>query len=198
MNAEAAQKVRSTPEEYLAMERSSPEKHDYCDGEVFAMAGASKEHNLIVGNVVTALNIALRRRPCEVYPSDMRVKIPATALYTYPDASAVCHRPAFEDDTADTLLNPQVIVEVLSDATENYDRGTKFKNYRTLPSLVDYVLVSQTEVLVEHHVRQPDGSWLMREHRAGGRIALSSIGCGLDVDDLYLKVFSAESPAPPS
>src|SRR5580692_8340387 len=103
MDAEAAQKLKSTPEEYLAMERSSLEKHEYCDGEVFAMAGASEEHNLIVGNVVTALNVALRRRPCKVYPSDLRIKIPATGLYTYPDASAVCHRPAFEDDTTDTL-----------------------------------------------------------------------------------------------
>jgi Uma2 family endonuclease len=198
MNAEAVRKLMMTPDEYLAMERSSLEKHEYCDGEVFAMAGASKEHNLIVGNVVTALNNALRRRPCEVYPSDMRVKIPATGLYTYPDASVACHRPAFEDDTADTLLNPQVIVEVLSDSTEDYDRGTKFKNYRTIPSFVDYVLVSQAEVLVEHHVRQPDGSWLMREHRAGGRVELVSIGCGIDVDDLYLKVFSAAGPALPA
>src|SRR5580698_2706245 len=125
MNGEAAQKRSWTPDEYLAMERSSPEKHEYCDGEVFAMAGASEKHNLIVANVVGELRNLLRRRPCKVYPSDMRVKIPATGLYTYPDASIVCHRPAFEDDTADTLLNPQAIVEVLSDSTEDYDRGTK-------------------------------------------------------------------------
>jgi Uma2 family endonuclease len=195
MSALVAQKVTLTPDEYLAMERASLEKHEYCDGEVFAMAGASWEHNLIVGNVVTALNIAVRRRSCQVCPSDMRVKVPATGLYTYPDASVVCDRPVFEDDKADTLLNPQVIVEVLSDSTEDYDRGTKFKNYRTIPSLVDYVLVSQTGGYVEHHVRQADGSWLMREHGTGERIELVSIGCGIDFDDLYLKVFDAVSPA---
>ena len=194
MSGEVAPKRTWTPAEYLAMERSSLEKHEYCDGEVFAMAGASEEHNLIVGNVVRELGNLLRRRPCKVYPSDMRVKIPATGLYTYPDASVVCHRPVFDDDKTDILLNPQVIVEVLSEATEDYDRGTKFKNYRTIPSFVDYVLVSQTEVLVEHHLRQPDGSWLMREHRAGQRIELVSIGCAVDVDELYLKVFGDEEP----
>jgi Uma2 family endonuclease len=196
MNGEVAQKRTWTPDEYLAMERSSLDKHEYCDGEVFAMAGASEEHNLIVSNVIRELGNLLRRRPCKVYPSDMRVKVPATGLYTYPDASVVCHRPTFEDDNGDVLLNPQVIVEVLSDSTEDYDRGTKFKNYRTIPSFVDYVLVSQTEILVEHHVRQPDGSWLMREHRAGERIELASIGCAVDVDELYLKVFGEEDRAP--
>jgi Uma2 family endonuclease len=198
MNGEAAQKRSWTPDEYLAMERSSQEKHEYCDGEVFAMAGASEEHNLIVANVVRVLGNLLLRRPCKIYPSDMRVKIPATGLYTYPDASVTCHRPAFEGDKGDTLLNPQVVVEVLSDSTEDYDRGTKFKNYRTIPSLVDYVLVSQTEVLVEHHVRQPDGSWLMREHRAGEQLELASLGCAVDVDELYLKVFGEGDHAPPS
>jgi Uma2 family endonuclease len=195
MNAMAAPKLTMTPDEYLAMERASLEKHEYCDGEVFAMAGASEAHNLIVGNVITALNVAVRRRPCKVYPSDMRIKVPATGLYTYPDASVVCDRPVFDDGKLDILLNPRVLVEVLSDSTEDYDRGTKLKNYRTIPSFVDYLLVSQREVLVEHHVRQPDGSWIMREHRAGGRIELASIGCGVDVDELYLKVFDAGSAA---
>jgi Uma2 family endonuclease len=198
MNAEAARKRTWTPDEYLAMERASPEKHEYRGGEVFAMARANEAHNLIAVNVIGTLGNLLLRSPCEVYPSGMRVKTPTTGLYTYPDASVVCHRPAFEDDTTDTLLNPQVVVEVLSDATEDYDRGTKFKNYRTIPSLVDYVLVSQAEVLVEHHVRQPDGSWVMREHRAGRRLELASIGCAVDVDDLYVKVFGEEDRALPS
>jgi Uma2 family endonuclease len=197
MNAEVAQKRKWTPAEYLAAERSSPLKHEYCDGEMFAMAGATEAHNLIVANVVGELRSALRQRPCKVYPSDMRVKIPATGLYTYPHASGVCHRPEFEDDEADTLLNPQVIFEVLSDSTEDYDRGTKFKNYRSIPSLRDYVLVSQAEVLVEHFVRQPDGSWLLREHRAGAQVELASIGCTVAVDELYLKVFHEDrAPAP--
>ncbi|MFS8071752.1 MAG: Uma2 family endonuclease, partial [Byssovorax sp.] len=182
MNAEAARKTTWTPEEYLAWERSSDEKHEYFDGEVFAMAGASEEHNLIVTNIVATLWIALRQRPCKVYPSDLRVKIPSTGLYTYPDASVLCDRPEFEDDAADTLLNPQIIFEVLSDSTEDYDRGTKFKHYRSIPSFREYVLVSQTEILVEHSIRQEDGSWLLRDHGAGGRLVLASIGCEIAVD----------------
>ena len=191
MNAEAAQKKTWTPEEYLAWERSSDAKHEYFDGEVFAMAGASEEHNLLVSNIVATLWIALRQRTCKVYPSDLRVKIPSTGLYTYPDASVICDRPEFEDDTADTLLNPQIIFEVLSDSTEDYDRGTKFKQYRSIPSFREYVLVSQTEILVEHSIRQGDGSWLLRDHGAGERLLLASIGCEISVDELYLKVFSA-------
>ena len=191
MNAEAAPKRTWTPAEYLAAERSSPRKHEYFEGETFAMAGASEAHNLIVANVVGELRSALRQSPCKVYPSDMRVKIPATGLYTYPDASVTCHRPAFEDDASDTLLNPQVVFEVLSDSTEDYDRGTKFKSYRSIPSLCDYVLVSQGEILLEHFIRQPDGAWLLREHGAGGRLELTATGCAVQVDELYLKVFGA-------
>ena len=189
MNAEPALKRTWAQAEYLAAERSSPIKHELHDGELFAMAGASEAHNLIVANVVGEMRSALRHRPCKVYPSGMRVKVPATGLYTYPDASITCDRPELEDDEADTLLNPQVIFEVLSDSTEDYDRGTKFKNYRTIPSLRDYVLVSQHEVLVEHFVRQPDGAWLLREHRAGAQLTLTATGVVVDVDELYLKVF---------
>jgi Uma2 family endonuclease len=192
MNAEAAQKRRWTPEEYLAKERASGQKHEFFDDEIFAMAGGSEAHNLIVANIVGELRSTLRQRPCKVYPPDMRVKIPSTGLYTYPDASVVYHRPEFEDDVADTLLNPQVLFEVLSDSTEDYDRGTKFKNYRSIASLRDYVLVSQEEVLVEHFSRQADGSWVLREHRAGGRIEFEAIGCGIAIDEMYLKVFGED------
>jgi Uma2 family endonuclease len=147
MNAQAAERRKMSPVEYLALERSSREKHEYCDGEVFAMAGASREHNLIVANVVGELRAALRHRPCEVYPSDMRLKVPAAGTYSYPDASALCGSAEFEDAEVDTLLNPAVIVDVLSESTEDYDRGTKFKNYRSIPSFREYVVVSQTEVL---------------------------------------------------
>jgi Uma2 family endonuclease len=194
MSADVAEKRIWTPAEYLAMERASLEKHEFCDGEVFAMAGASKEHNLIVTNVVGELRAALRQRPCDVYPSDMRIRIPATGLYTYADAVVTCERPRFEDDQLDTLLNPQVIFEVLSDSTEDYDRGTKFKNYRSIPSLLDYVLVSQGEVLVEHFVRQGDGAWILRERRAGEALEIVSIGCTIAVEELYLKVFGEYRP----
>lgn len=183
-----------TPEEYLAFERSSAEKHELAGGELFAMAGASREHNLVVANVVRELGNALRARPCDVYPSDMRIFIPATGRYTYPDASVVCGEPRFADDHRDTLLNPKVLVEVLSDATEAYDRGDKFAQYRTIDSLCDYVLLSQKRALVEHYRRQPDGTWVLREARPGARLALDSVGCELSVDELYLKVF----PPPPT
>ena len=191
MNAEAAAKRVWTPAEYLAWERTAPSKHEYFGGEVFAMAGAKRRHNLLVANVVGELREALRRRPCEVYPSDMRVKVPATGLYTYPDALVVCDQPLFEDDEEDTLLNPMVLVEVLSKSTASYDRGEKFESYRAIPSFLEYVIVSQQKVLVEHFVRQSDGSWLMRERRAGERLELTSVRASIAVDEIYLKVFDA-------
>jgi Uma2 family endonuclease len=190
MNAMPAVKKSWTPEEYLAWERSQPAKHEFHGGEVFDMAGATFEHNKIVVNVGAELRAALREKPCDVCASDLRIKVPATGLYTYPDASVVCGRPAFEDDTLDTLLNPTLLVEVLSVSTEDYDRGTKFKNYRTIPSFREYLLVATEKVLVETHTRMDDGSWVMREHNAGERVKLASIGCEIAVDELYLKVFT--------
>lgn len=178
-----------TSEEYLALERASTGKHELRHGEPVSMAGASEEHNLLVGNIVTALNLALRRKPCRVYPSDMRVKIAATGEYTYPDVSVTCSERRFEDQHGDTLLNPEVIFEVLSGSTELHDRGKKFEAYRKLPSLREYVLVSQDEPLVEQYTRQEDGAWSLREHRAGGRLWLEAIGCEIAVDEMYLKVF---------
>jgi Uma2 family endonuclease len=189
MSALPAVKKKWTPEEYLAWERLQPEKHELHDGEVFAMAGAKLAHNKVVGNVVGELREALRHKPCTVYPSDLRVKVPATGLYTYPDASIVCGREELEDDTLDTLLNPLVLVEVLSESTKDYDRGTKFTNYRTIPSFREYLLIATDQVLVEHYTRGEDGLWVLREHRAGERFALASVGCELAVDELYLKVF---------
>jgi Uma2 family endonuclease len=191
MNALPALKKTWTSEEYLAWERQQLEKHEFHGGEVFAMAGATSEHNLIVANVLGELRTALRQKPCRVYASDLRVKIPATGLYTYPDASVVCGRPEFEDDKLDTLLNPLVLVEVLSDSTEDYDRGTKFTNYRTIASFRDYVLVSTDRVLVESATRREDGSWVLREFRGGERFTIESVGVELAVDELYLKVFEA-------
>ena len=168
------------------------------------MAGGTREHNLIAGNIVREVGNVLRDRPCEVYPSDMRIWIPEAELYTYPDASVVCEPPRFKDDVRDTLLNPKVIFEVLSGSTESYDRGERFQHYRTLSSLVGYILVSQTTILIERFERHDDGSWLLRESRAGDRLELPSLGCTIDVDELYLKVFpqpsadQGEKPAEPS
>jgi Uma2 family endonuclease len=136
-----------SPDEYLAFEREAECKHEYWHGEVFAMAGASREHNLLVSNLVHLLVGALQDRPCEVYPSDMRVSAASAKVFTYPDVSVVCSGPNFADDAQDTLLNPVVIIEVLSDSTEAYDRGKKFEYYRTIPSLQHYLLVAQSQPL---------------------------------------------------
>lgn len=193
MSALPVVKKNWTPEEYLAWERLQPQKHEFHRGEVFAMAGATFEHNQIVANVLGELRTALRQKPCRVCASDLRVKIPATGLYTYPDASVVCGRPEFEDDKLDTLLNPLLLVEVLSESTADYDRGTKFTNYRTIASLRDYVLISTDQVLVEYHTRKDDGSWVLREFKAGQRFTLESVGGELAVDELYLKVFETQA-----
>ncbi len=181
-----------TPEEYLAFEREADVKHAYYDGEIFAFAGASREHNLIAGNVYAALHAQLRKRPCEVYPSDMRVRVSPTGLYTYPDVTVVtvvCEEARFDDEQADTLLNPTVIVEVLSPSTEDYDRGGKFEQFRKLESVQEYVVIAQDRVHVERHARQEDNQWLLSETDSiDDVIALPSIGCRLAVADLYEKV----------
>jgi Uma2 family endonuclease len=188
-------KPRYSPHEYLARERSSSHKSEYFAGEVFAMAGASKRHNLIVTNLVGELRQQLKGRPCDVYPSDMRVKISRTGLYTYPDVTVVCGDAEFEDDQQDTLLNPTVLIEVLSKSTEAYDRGTKFEHYRKLESLQEYVLVAQSKPHVEHFVRQPDNHWLLSEtNDLQAAFDLPSIGCRLAMAEVYDKVqLDAES-----
>jgi Uma2 family endonuclease len=180
----SAQARQWTIAEYLAMERTSLEKHEFFDGEVFAMAGASPEHNLIVSALIITLGGALRGK-CRVFPSDQRLVLP-TGLYTYADVTLVCGASTFNDDNPKALTNPHVIFEVLSETTERYDRGDKFASYRTLPSHREYVLVSQTAVHVEHFVRQPDDGWLMHALGKGETLRLSS--GEIAIDDLYLEV----------
>jgi Uma2 family endonuclease len=141
-----AEKRFISPDEYLTIERASEIRHEYYNGEMFAMSGASRAHNLIATNIVASLRSQFAGRDCEVYQSDMRVKVDRKGLYTYPDVVAACEGPKFEDDEFDTLINPRVIVEVLSKSTEDNDRGTKFEMYRRLASLQDYVLVSQDKM----------------------------------------------------
>src|SRR5712691_1212035 len=154
-----------TPAEYLALERKAEYKSEYLNGEVFAMTGASRKHNLIVTNILISLGQQLRGRPCEAYSSDMRVKVTTPGLYTYPDVVVVCGKPEFEDEEVDTLLNPTLLIEVLSTSTERYDRIAKTSYYRTLDSLTEHLLVAQHEVRIEQYVRQPRGEWLQLEHR---------------------------------
>jgi Uma2 family endonuclease len=193
VNGEAARKKVWTAAEYLAFERASTVRHELVDGEIVALAGASFEHNKIVGNLVRELGNALRERPCDVTPSDLRVKVPATGRYVYPDVTVLCGDPAFEDGERDTLLNPTVIFEVLSPTTEGEDRGKKFRNYRSIATFCEYVLVSQDAALVERYTRGEDGVWSLREVGPGERLVLESIGYAITVDEIYLKVFAAAS-----
>jgi Uma2 family endonuclease len=190
----AEKKTRWTAAEYLAFERSAPEKHELYDGEIFAMAGASPQHNRIARNLTAVLWIATRNGPCEPFQSDLRLRLPGTENYCYPDVLVVCGPLELDGDAKDVVLNPTVICEVLSASTESYDRGGKFALYRTIPSLTDYVLLSQDQVLIEHFARQPDGGWLLRDLRAGQVLRLS-IGCELLADEIYLKVFADPKPA---
>jgi Uma2 family endonuclease len=178
-----------TSEEYLALERRAEHKSEYFAGEIFAMSGASERHNLIVANVVATLHAQFRNRPCKVYPSDMRVKVSATGLYTYPDVVALCGKARFDDDYQDTLLNPTVIVEVLSPSPEAYDRDDKFGHYRKLASLAEYVLISQEKVHIEHYVRQSNNQWLLSEaSNTQDTLQLPSITCTLVLAEVYDKV----------
>jgi Uma2 family endonuclease len=181
--------ARYTPAEYLEMERHSETRHEYLDGEIFAMGGASRRHNLISLNIAAELRAGARGRPCEVYAHDMRVRIEATGLYTYPDVVAVCGEPRFEDMEVDTLLNPTCLAEVLSKSTEDYDRGAKFEGYRTVPSLREVLLVAQDRPHIVHYLRQPDGSWLLSEIRdPEGTLTLASLACELRMAEVYARV----------
>ncbi|HUS13738.1 MAG TPA: Uma2 family endonuclease [Chloroflexia bacterium] len=188
---------RYTPEEYLALERAAPTKSEYLDGTMFAMAGASRQHNTITANLVRHLGNQFAGGPCRVYVSDMRVKVAATGLYTYPDVAAVCGREEFADAQADTLLNPTVIFEVLSPSTEAYDRGLKFAHYWRLASLTDYVLVAQDRVRVEHFTRHGAGWYVTEITSLDAALQLDSVGCALPLGAIYQNVEFATPAAGP-
>jgi Uma2 family endonuclease len=182
-----------TAEQYLAADRLAAEKSEYLNGEVFAMSGASERHNLIVTNVVRELSAQLKKKPCKVYPSDMRVRVRESNLYVYPDVTVVCDQAEFDDDNRDILLNPTVIIEVLSKMTEAYDRGEKFAHYRRLRSLKEYVLVAQDSTLLERYTRRGEGDWLLSDARlVDDRVTLASIDCVLSLAEVYDKVDRAE------
>jgi len=179
---------RLTIQEYLAFERQSETRNEYLDGEIFAMTGASRAHNLIAGNVFREIGNQLRRRPCEVYPEAMRVRTPS-GLFTYPDVVVVCGERRFDDTHFDTLLNPTLLVEVLSPSTESYDRRTKALQYRSIPSLAEYVLVAQDQILVERYSRQGN-EWRRNDLTALEQLLeMPAIGCTLLLDDIYERVF---------
>jgi Uma2 family endonuclease len=178
-----------TPAEYLEQERCAGRKSEYLRGEVFAMAGASRRHGLIVTNLVAEMRQQLKGKACEVYSNDLRLRVTPAGLYTYPDVMVACGDIQFADDHKDTILNPVLLIEVLSESTRDYDRGRKFQYYRTLPSLVEYLTVSQDEPHVEHWSRQQQDRWLLVEFGGVGQtIPLISIPCNLPLAEIYDKV----------
>lgn len=181
-----------TEAEYLEQERRAEFKSEYYKGEVFAMAGVSRRHALIVLSIGAELRARLKGRPCEVYMSDLRLRVSPTGLYTYPDVMVVCGSPQFAE--ADTLLNPSIIIEVLSDSTTDYDHGRKFLHYRNLPSLTDYLMVAQHTPHVEHYIRQPDNRWTLGEFRDLAQcVPLVSLDCVLPLSEIYYQIdFGAE------
>lgn len=194
---------RATLDEYLALDRASETKHEYFAGFISAMAGATYTHGLITGNLAGELRSALRDRPCGVIPADLRIRTVST-LYAFPDVVVVCGKPQFEGDRRDIVVNPSVIVEVLSESTEAWDRGGKFEHYRSVPSLQEYVVVSQTRPRVEHFLRQPSGQWLLTEYaNLEDRVQFPTLDLAIPLSEIYAKVefpddlspFSGASPA---
>lgn len=176
-------------DDYFAAEESSPLKHEYYRGEIFAMAGASVAHNDISANVLSTLRIGLRGQGCRAFGSDLRIKTPG-GLYAYPDVSVICGRIRLVAGRPDTATNPSILVEVLSDATRDYDRGEKFALYKAIPTLREYVLIEQAEVSVEHFVRKRGTRWSSRA-LTGLRSAVSfaSVDLELRLADIYREVF---------
>jgi len=175
--------------EYLELERKAEFKSEYFQGEMFAMSGGTRWHGLIATNLVGELRQQLKGKPCQAYGSDLRVRVSPSRLYTYPDVTVACPELKFADDQQDTLLNPTVIVEILSDSTRGYDRGRKFQYYRTLPSLQEYLTVEQSSTHAEQWTRQPGNQWLLSEFsELDQTIELPSIGCVLKMSEIYDKV----------
>lgn len=186
-----------TEREYLELERVSTVKHEYYAGTIFAMSGASEQHNLIASNVNALIYLQLRGRGCRIYPSDMRIKVLQTGLNTYPDLTIVCGPPEFTEPTKrDTLINPMVIIEILSPSTERYDRGMKFQQYRTIATLQEYVLIAQDAHHIERYTRHDSHMWMLTEADGSeASITLSSLNITLSLADIYEQVdVPPESP----
>ena len=184
---------RFTPEQYLLLERAATQRSELINGEIYAMAGASRAHSLIVTNLGRELSNRLRGRPCETHLIVLRLSVPDTRLYTYPDALVICDEPRFVDDQFDTVTNPIALFEVLSPSTEAYDRGAKFAHYRRLPSLKYYLLISQTEPLVERYERQESNTWLLTELRGlDAMLELPAFPASIPLSDLYERIVFTE------
>lgn len=178
-----------SPEEYLALEELAEYRSEYYRGEIFAMSGGSVNHNRIAKNIVVALDVALAGKPCETFIADMRLLVKKNGLYTYPDVMIVCGQLEFAKGRTDTLTNPTVIIEVLSESTQAYDRGAKFELYRALETLQDYVLIDQSRVHVEYFHKLDDGRWLLAEFNVlDGVLLLESVGVKLSLSQIYRRM----------
>jgi Uma2 family endonuclease len=178
-----------TPELYLELERKAEFRSEYINGDMFAMSGGTWNHARIVRNTMSRLDEQLAGSSCEPVSSDIRLHSAKFDYYTYPDIVVVCGETKFLDSRKDTITDATLVVEVLSPSTKGYDRGDKFVYYRSLPSFSEYLLLSQDQILAEHHVRRPDGAWLFREHTsASDVIELTSIGCRIHLETLYQRV----------
>jgi len=186
-----------TPAEYLRRERAAKFRSEYFAGEMFAMAGGSLRQSIIKTNVSRELSAALKGRPCVACDSDLRIKVAATGLYTYPDASVICEPIEFDDEQRDTVLNPVLLVEVLSSSTEAYDRGKKFEHYRRILSLREYLLVAQDAPRIEHFLRNNDQTWTLTEVVGlEATLALPALGIQLPLREIFDKIdFSEVEPA---
>jgi Uma2 family endonuclease len=178
-----------TQEEYLEIERKAEFKSEYYNGAMFAIAGGSLPHGVIGINLGRELSLQLELEPCTVYSSDVRVRVLPSGMYTYPDLTVVCGEPQYDDDQRDTLVNPVVLFEVLSDSTRDYDRGQKFEFYRAIPSLREYIVVAQHRPDVEQWTRQDETHWLLSEYNdLSQSVHFTSIKCVLALSEVYLKV----------
>ena len=180
------QKKSYSIQEYLEMEKDSLEKHEYFDGEIFAMSGAGTRHNIISVNIIMALGIALKGKGCRPYGSDMRIHIPENTLFTYPDISVICGEVKLSKQDPETATQPTAIIEILSPSTKNYDRGVKFMLYRAIPTLKHYILVDATSVHIEHFAINREGLWQLQEYNSlSENINILSLDIALLLDDVY-------------
>jgi Uma2 family endonuclease len=181
--------IKYTAEEYLEMEAKSLEKHEFYQGEIFAMAGASIQHNRVVSNAHIAIGGFLNEKGrCNIFQSDLKIHSRVNSLFTYPDLSIICGKIETLDKHKDIVTNPSVLIEVLSPSTQDYDRGSKFKLYRDIPSLKEYIIISSTEILVEKYDKQADGSWVLHVYGEGHSFPIPSIDLHIDVNILYRNV----------
>jgi Uma2 family endonuclease len=193
MSAHPDQKI--TPEEYLRLERAAEFKSEYYGGYMYAMSGASYVHSVVKGNLEAELRVSLKKRGCAVFSSDLRVLVSPTGLYTYPDVLVVCGTPQFADAQRDTLTNPVVIVEILSPSTELHDRDFKARQYKTVASVQEYVLVSQKEPRVEVHQRQGSGKWVLSDFSGLDAVCrFESLDCAIPLTAIYDSVAFEEVP----